>query len=258
MDHTLRKITTFGVVFVIFFLSGLFLNSGAITWVSHSSLPHSFLQSVATVLAFFVGSGALYRFYSEQSGNYMLLFIGVGFMGTTVIDAYHTIVTASWFLKTFPNIPHTAVEWSWLSTRTFLAALLIFSLIGVYRDKTAGPVNPKPIYIGVTILTFLILVVFILVSVPLPTYPDRYITHPLELIPGFLFVIALIGYLAKGNWKTDKFEYWIVLFLITSVASQFFYIDLSHKPHDILYIGAHVLKIISYGMVYLGVTSKNL
>lgn len=256
MDHTLRKITTFGIVFVFFLLCGLFLNSGAITWVSHTSLPHSFLQSVATVLAFFVGAAALYRFYSEQSGNYMLLFLGVGFIGTTVIDAYHTVVTASWFLKTFPNIPHTAVEWSWLSTRMILAALLIFSLLGLYRDKAAGPVNPKPIYIGVSILTVFVLLVFILVKVPLPIYPERYITHPLELIPGVMFIIALIGYLAKGNWRTDKLEYWIVLFLITSISTQFFYIDLSHQSHDALYIGAHVLKIVSYGMVYLGVTSK--
>lgn len=257
MDHSLRKITTFGIVFVIFLLSGLYFASGAMTWVAHSSLPHSFLQSVATVLAFFVGSAALYRFYSEQSTNYMLLFVGVGFIGTTVIDAFHTIVTASWFLKTFPNTHHTVVEWSWLSTRIFLAALMILSLFGLYKEKADGPVNTRPIYILVSILTFFILVVFILVNVPLPVYPEKFITHPLELVPGVLFLVALIGYLAKGNWRTDKFEYWIVLFLITSVACQFVYIDLSKKSHDMLYIGAHVLKIISYGMVYLGVTSKD-
>jgi hypothetical protein len=217
---------------------------------------HSLLQSVATVISMFVGAAALYRFYTESTGNYMLLFIGVGFIGTTVIDAYHTMVTASWFIKTFPTIPDTVIEWSWLSTRLFLSLLLLFSLFGLHREKSSGAVPVKAIYYGLTILTLFVLAIFIFVPVHMPLHPEKLIARPFELIPGFIFLITLIGYLWAGKWKTDELQFWIVLFLIASMCTQFFYIDLSKKAHDLLYIGAHAMKIISYGFVYLGVTSK--
>lgn len=256
MDQSHKKVAIFIIAFIIFFLGGVLLNSGLITWSTHSSLMHSLLQSIATVFALFVGAAALYRFYTEATGNYMLLFIGVGFIGTTVIDAYHTMVTASWFIKMFPNVPHTVIEWSWLSTRLFLALLLLFSLFGLSREKSSGSVPVKGIYYGLTILTLFVLGVFIFVTVPMPLYPEKLIARPLELIPGVVFLITLIGYLWKGNWKTDELQFWIVLFLIASMCTQFFYIDLSKRAHDLLYIGAHAMKIVSYAFVYLGVTSK--
>lgn len=256
MDHARAKMSLFISLSFIFFLGSIFLYTHASTWASHTSLTHSLVQSIATIIAFFVGAAALYNFYSGQSSKYMLLYIGVGFIGTFIIDGYHTILTTSWFIQKFPNVPHTSIEWSWLSTRTFLAVLLFLSTIEFFRGKDNQVVNAKPIYITVGLLTVFILLVFMLVPVPLSIYPNQLIARPLELVPGVIFLITLIIYLYKGGWKTDKLEFWIVLFLIASVATQFFYIDLSKRPHDALYIGAHIMKIISYGMVYLGVTAK--
>jgi hypothetical protein len=59
----------------------------------------------------------------------------------------------------------------------------------------------------------------------------------------------------KGAWKTDKFEFWMVLFLISSIALDLFFMDLSKRSHDLQYLTAHGMKIIGYGMVYLGITS---
>ncbi len=253
MDHSASRTTTFIILFSIFFLGGVFAD--IFTWSAHSTLTHSLLQSVATVLALFCGSAALYRFYNEQNKNNMLLFIGVGFMGTTVMDAYHTVVTANWFLKTFPNVPETVIEWSWLSTRAFLSILLVLGMPSMFREKATTPAHAKIIYGMVSVLTLLILVLFMFVKIPLPIYPEQFIARPLELIPGALFLMALTGFLIQGHWKTDTLEFWMVLFLITSISCQFFYIDLSKHAHDLQYIVAHIMKIFSYTMVYLGVTS---
>jgi hypothetical protein len=249
--------TTFIITFAIIFLCYLVIQSTpASQWIAPSSLTHSLVQSIATLIALFAGSAALYRYYTTQSGFTKLLFMGIGFMGTTVIDAYHAVVTASWFSHAFPNIPHTVAEWSWLSTRAFLSILFLLSLPSMFRKNEAeAGAREKIIYTMVGILTVLILVVFISLPIPYPVYPEDFIARPLEMIPGLFFLIALFGYLYKGLWKTEALDFWIVLFLIMSVCTQFFFIGLSKQSHDALYIAAHVFKSISYAMIYIGVTS---
>jgi len=258
MDHTVKRLSIFAIVFgLLFLLSVLIMNTGLYHWNAGTSLAHSFLQSVATLIALFAGTAALYRYYSGQRGIEMVLFIGIGFMGTTVIDAYHAIVTAGWFAKAFPNVPHTVAEWSWLSTRMLLSILVVLSLPGLFRKESAPGTggSAKFAYTIVAVVTVLILVVFMQLPIPYPVYSDAFFDRPLELIPGVLFLIALVGYLIKGDWRTESLGFWMVLFLIVSVCVQFFYIDLSPHSHDSLYLGAHVLKMVSYAMVYIGVTS---
>ena len=250
MDQTLSRVTAFCVVFIVFLLSGIVTDN--IVWAAHSTLSHSLIQSVATVIALFCGIAAIYRFYTGQPGNNMLLFIGVGFMGTFLIDIYHTVVTASWFQHAFPLIPPTVAEWSWFATRAFLSVLLILSLPSI----SGGAVNPRTTYTMVVLLTIMIFVVFMLLRTPYPVYPENFIARPLEFIPGGLFILAFIGYVMKGGWKTDKFEFWMVLFLISSIACDLFFMDLSKHAHDLEYLVAHVMKIVGYAMVYFGITSK--
>jgi len=254
MDQTIKRLTIFSILLVAYFLSALFIQISPLSgWSAHTTITHSLVQSIATVIALFCGIAALYRFNVGGKTSSMLLFIGVGFLGTAFIDTYHTIVTASWVKVAFPKIPPSVAEWSWLSTRIFLSMLLLMSLPSLFREKTAT-INPKLIYISVSILTFLNLIVFLFIRTEYPIYPDDFFCRPLELIPGVFFLIALIGYLIQGMWKTSKLEYWIVMFLITSIASQFFFIDFSKHPHDTMYISAHILKIISYAMIYIAVS----
>jgi len=262
MSIASKRMTVFLVLIVFYFIvSLLFLVTSINTWIAGSTITHSLIQSVATVLAFFCGTSALYRYYSGQSKSSMLLFAGVGFIATTLIDAYHTVVTASFFKAAYPLIPHSVAEWSWLSTRSFLALLFLMSLPGLFKQSPAdgvsvkaSKISPKVIYISVAILTILNFLFFVTVRSPYPIYPDHLIARPLEIVAGVIFLFALIGYLVKGDWKTERIAFWMVLFLITSVCEQFFYIGLSKHSMDAEYIGAHVMKIISYGMVYIAVS----
>lgn len=255
METVFKKKLNFYITFIVLVIAAIIARSGIITW-THSSLTHSMLQSVATVIAFFCGTAALYAYYKSEIKSNMLLFIGAGFLGTAVIDAYHTITTTIWFANTFPNVPSTVARWSWLATRVVLSILLLLSLVGATWEKKGKFVNPKTIYISVTIVTIAVLIIFILAPIPFPVYPQYFISRPLELIPGFIFLITLIGYLIRGKWKTDNFEYWLVLCLIANVVCQFAYMDLSKQLFDNMYHSAHIIKIISYSMVYLGITSE--
>ena len=50
---------------------------------------HDILESLATLLAFVVGSLALVRFYSKKTGTF--LFLGTGFLGSAVLDVFHVL-----------------------------------------------------------------------------------------------------------------------------------------------------------------------
>jgi hypothetical protein len=254
MDSTRKSLIIFGVTFVIYLLGAILIQTTSMAgWMAHDSLPHSLLQSLATVLALFCGIAALYRFYSGAETSPMLLFLGVGFMATTLIDAYHAFVTATWFIEEFPSIPPSIAEWSWLITRLFLSVLFVLGLI-LERSSKKNLVHAKTVYISITVLVVLTFIICVCIRVPYPIYPYQLLARPLELIPGFFFLVALIGYWMMGDWKTSKMAFWLILFLITSVCTQFLYNDLAGYVHDFMYLVAHILKITSYAMVYVAIS----
>jgi hypothetical protein len=223
---------------------------------AHTSLTHTLIQSIATILALFSGSAALYRYYSSENKPTMFLFLGVGFIGTAVIEAYHALVTMAWFQAAFPNIPSSVVEWSWFAARGYLSLFVLLSLWALHRSSAHSEIQIKPrtIYLSIGGLTLLSLIGFSLIRTPYPVYPNQFFCRPTEFAAGFLFLIALIGYLKEGSWKTDKLSFWMVLFLLSNVCAQFFYIGLSPYGFDTLYLTAHVVKIISYLMIYFAVS----
>lgn len=223
--------------------------------MAHSSLTHSIYQSIATCIGFFIGAAGLYRYYMIDNKNAMLFYIGVGFIATSIIDGYHTIVTSQSFIEMFPNVPSNVARWSWVSTRIFLSILFVLALVSIIKggDKK---VNEKLVYTIVSILTISTIIFFFTVPLPFPISTGSIISRSAELIPGCIFLIALIGFLALGRWKTDKLEYWIVLALITSVISEFFFMGESRHLFDLEYLGAHIVKLMSYLMVYIGITEE--
>lgn len=256
MEMVHKKILIYIVTAIVLIIGAVACYSGHFFEAMHSSLSHSLLQSIATAIAYFVGIAALYRYYKGGIKSSMLLFVGVAFIATGTVDTYHTIVTSEAFKTTFPNLLQpTILRWSWLVTRLFLSALLLVSLIGVFSGKENQPVNEKLIYTFVGVLTIVTLLFFSTVPINFPMNPEQFISRPLELVPGFIFILALIGYLVRGRWKTDAFEHWMVLCLIASVLCQIAYMAESKAIFDTMYHAAHVIKIISYLMVYIGITA---
>lgn len=84
------------------------------SWQGNTQL-HTLMEVVATLLALFVGTVALVRFYTRQNNTF--LFIGTGFLGTAFLDGYHAIVTSSYFDFLFPSVPSSLIPWSWVASR---------------------------------------------------------------------------------------------------------------------------------------------
>ncbi len=214
---------------------------------------HSHLESIATTLAFVVGCLSLVRYYSKKDNMFLLL--GAGFIGTALLDAYHTFVSSVRFIRDFPSTPPSLIAWSWLSSRLFLAVLLWLSWLFWRREArlaSAGRVPEFAVIAGVSALTLTNFWLFSMVRMPPAYLSNPWVGRPQDFLPAVFFLLALVGYYRKRGWKTDPFEHWLVLCLIISFMSQFLFMPFSRHLYDAMFDSAHWLKIISYVCAMIG------
>lgn len=243
-DVAARRKIIYGASFALLSLAYLYLRH--FTWQGGVQL-HTLMELAATLLALIVGILALVRFYSRKDNTF--LFIGTGFIGTGLLDGYHTAVTCSVFMQYFPSPPPSLIAWSWLASRLFLSVLLWLSWVFWRREARLGESGSVPeslVYLIVSVWTLACF--FFFAFVPLPA---AYIKVPIlhraqEFIPAFFFLLALVGYLRKGRWKSDPFEHWLVLSIIVGLVGQTMFMSTSAKVYDTMFDAAHLLKKLSY------------
>jgi len=242
-----KRIVTYVALFLGLFIGYFLLQD--ITWQGNQQ-RHTLMEIVAPMLAFMVGVMALVRFYTKKDNSF--LFIGAGFLGAGFLDAYHVIVTSSFFEHSFPSSPSSLIAWSWIASRLFLAILLWLSWLFWQKEEKqkAKTVNEWIVYLGIAALTLASF--FFFAPLPKAIYPDWFFHRPEELIPAFFFLLALMGYLSKGLWKQNDFEHWLILSIIVSLMSQVMFMSFSAHLFDTLFDTAHFLKMASYLCVLTG------
>ncbi len=87
-----------------------------VEWQGNSQL-HTLMELAATLLALFVGAMSLIRFFSQRDSQF--LYIGAGFLGTSLLDGYHAVVTSSYFQAYMPSDMQHLVPWSWMRPGCF-------------------------------------------------------------------------------------------------------------------------------------------
>ncbi|HEY6250546.1 MAG TPA: MASE3 domain-containing protein, partial [Candidatus Angelobacter sp.] len=234
-----RRVWTYALAFLALFL-GSFLLHGS-RWEGSAEF-HTLLEAIATLLALITGVMALVRYYARKSSTFLIL--GSGLLGTAFIDAFHTLVTSSFFTWRMPSPLSTLSTWTGITSRFFLAIVMCVSLL-VWQRETRNPgaiaAREKTVYLVVGACIAICLLCFMFVSLP-PAYLPHFIFHrPLDLAPFLFFGLAAIGYLVKGLWRTDDFENWLVLSLIIAAESHFDYM-FCRKLFDAPYFTAHVIK----------------
>ncbi|HWZ43284.1 MAG TPA: ATP-binding protein [Candidatus Saccharimonadales bacterium] len=238
------------VLVTLSLLFGTFLLDGA-TWVGNSEL-HTLLEVITTLLALITGAMALVRYYAKKSSTFLLL--GTGFLGISVIDGFHTVVTASFFTVRMPSPLALLSPWTGICSRFFLSGVMCASLLVWRREARnpgAPPIRENTVYLAVGSCIAICILWFSLFALPPAYYPDFIVHRPLDLAPVLLFAWAAIGYLMKGHWKTNDFEHWLIISLIIAAESHFDYM-FSRKLFDAPYFAAHLFKIIGYGLVLNG------
>lgn len=217
--------------------TGSLLASGRSGW--SDAHVHLVAEALATMAALSLGLLALVRFYSKK--NNVFLFLGTGFLATAVLDGYHAVYGAS-----------EGHGWSWVVSRTLLGLFFCLNWLGWRRERAlgqAGRVGERAVYLTTALLT--VVTIFVLQG---RNGPDLVVAIPpmIGLAPAALFLLGLLGYLAKAHWKDNPFDHWLVVSLILGFGADGFYMTFSESLHDASFDLAHGLKLASYGCVGIG------
>jgi signal transduction histidine kinase/DNA-binding response OmpR family regulator len=216
---------------------------------------HTLLESVNTQLAFTASAMALVRYYAKRS-NYLFLLLGSGFLGTSFLNSYHTLITAS-FLAWLASPAITL--WSGTVPRVFLSAVMCVTMwtpTQNLRNTAASRFREGFIYLAVGAWALFSFFFFAFLQAPNAYHPAVMFRHPEELLPGLLFAMAALGCLRQGLWKRDNFEHWLALFLIVSAGGHLLYMAFSDDVNGGLYVTAHVIEIIGYSFAMIGLFSS--
>ena len=169
------------------------------------------------------------------------------------------MVTSSFFDHLFPSAPASLIPWSWIASRFFLSLLLFLSWWAWRKEEKlgdAGQVGKQMVYTMAGLLTLGSFLFFAFVPLPRAYYPELFFGRPEEFVPGLFFLLALIGYLRKGHWKTNTFEHWLVLSVLVGLVGQVAYMSFSYQLFDGMFDVAHLLKKISYVLVLVGLLTS--
>ena len=215
---------------------------------------HTVLEVIATQVALTTGAMALVRYYAKRSS--MFLLIGSGFLGASLLDAYHALVTSEFLAGRMPSSLSALTHWSGAVSGIFLSLLLLASLLVWKRRPTAGRSAERLVYILVGSWTLASFLFFAWVPLQ-PAYFANFLVHrPTELVPAFFFALAAIGYYRKGSWRHDDFEHWVLLSLIVAAISHLAYFAVYNKVGDGAYFVGHMLKVVRYGFVLNGLLAS--
>ncbi len=210
------------------------------------------METIATLIAMFAGVMSLVRHQTREDNVFLL--IAAGFFGTSVLDGYHAIVTASGVSEYLPSALPSLIPWSWLASRCFLSFCLFLSWLAWRRGRDRPVVSNTTIYVGTSAFALASFVFFACAPLPPAYYPDLVLHRPAEWIAGLFFCLALFGYASKGTWRHDLFERMLICSLLLAVIDQLVVMPRSASLFDSMFDLAHILKIASYTLVAVGLT----
>ncbi len=247
-------------------------------WVS-SSIHHFYIELFGTLLA-----GILSFYYISRANTLkdkFSLFIGIGFLVTTLIDLLHVIVSLLnmddiLFLKYF--IPQT-----WFAGRLFLSAMLFIAIVkyvsfsSIYpstqqlqQQQKSSNMNTNKnnenklsrlllLYlIIVTLFSSILAISSLYVILPFSVIDNIPIHRPYEIFPLTLFLFSLYYFYKNGIYKNkDVFYTSLAISIVFDVFGQII-MSYSANHFDTSHNIAHVLKDASYFINIIGLALSSI
>jgi diguanylate cyclase (GGDEF)-like protein/PAS domain S-box-containing protein len=218
---------------------------------------HTVLEFSMTIFAAMVGGMSLIRYYTRKQR--LFLYLGIGFIGTAILDAYIALATTATFLHFIPSEFNTFFAWGWTSRGLFLAFFL-----AVYFISNIGGQKSQPIGKFFEISIFLLAGIFVLAfysSFSIITLPEiilqiNGLNHVEDFIPGVIYGLMFIGLISGGDWREENFEFWFIISLALLTAAHTLFMPYSVEPYDASFMTAHIVKLSAYLVVLLSLLSN--
>jgi len=239
---------------IAFLVFALFI--GDIVWIKDFQY---FIALISGVMAIFIGTLALLRYYTKKT-NMNYLFLGGGFLGVGLIEILQTMVEVGDFQNLFTFTEGGSYPLSSALAKVFLASLFLISWFVIRKKKGRGRKKELEL-MGIVCLTFVLFVATFIILLLRGVEVDSFIVVLIGLFSLLLYILSLLGYLFKKGWLYDDFNYWIIFTLSFLILSQIFYlpflnleyihmINLSTWAHFIAYVGMLVGFLNSIYMMY--------
>ncbi len=218
---------------------------------------HTIVEIVGSILSIFIGILAFLHYLSKR--NNMYLFISTGFLVEGSFKAIHALLTSKLLISLAPL---GIIEWTSAISRVVFPSLLLLSYLTWKRENSQNAqgaiINYHRLFIYLTLLFVSSFLMFLLLPQNLFeqttfSYQSSYIENSqnlvLSIIPITIYLFAIIFYLNKGNWKTSKFEHWLIISLIVGFKAELIF-SFANSYFEILL--SHLLKNTSYILLLVG------
>ena len=247
-------------------------------WIT-SPIHHFYIELFGAMLA-----GILSVYYISRANNLsdkFSLFIGIGFLASTLIDLFHVIVSLLnmddiLFLKYF--IPQT-----WFAGRLFLSVMLGIAIVKyvsfspvdsstkqLQQQKSSNMntnTSNENCKLSKLLLLYLIIVILfvsivaissLFVVLPFSVIDNIPIHRPYEIFPLALFVLSLYYFYKNGIYKNkDVFYTSLAIFIVFGIFGQIIMLY-SAQHFDTAHNIAHVLKDAGYFINIIGLALSSI
>ena len=230
----------FGILLLAYWLRGIFLQPDPVL--------QGYLQIMTGLLAFVFAAVSLVRFQGTQ--DRISLILGVGFMVSGAV----LTATSVLFFQLLHNMPvqflWAPVAW-WVSRMVFALLLTIALLVERFLPHSHNPRREiAGALITVIASTYLITVALRRLPPEVSPHPAAMFPSPQQLLPGAIFLIALVWYRRRLEHEATAFDRGIYAAAWLNLAAQFA-ASQSEQLLDAPFALAQALTVMSY-IVALG------
>ena len=215
------------------------------------------LEGLSILHAALVGAMSLLRYYVKKERLFM--FIGLGFLGAGLFNGFNMVVTSDLLASRLGDQSEILGSWTWVVSGLYLGFMILHAWYIWWRKKTGKQnktLSDSATYVITLGLTVAIALFFFILPLPSLYFADGMIGRPVEILPAALFGLALLAHGARGLWRKQSFDHWLIISLILLVAASVPYMLFSTQVFDINFAAAKIIRMASYVAVEIGLLSS--
>ncbi len=222
---------------------------------------HTFIVSFSITIAFVTTILSFVDYFIKKNASTPI--VGIALFCAGMLDLVH-IISADQIIN-YQLSDINISSFTWLFSRVFHALILMFG-VSIFllqrKDTFIEEYKSERYFIGFIGIIFLLLSVNAVLIItdksmitPKMVYPNAFISHPYDLIPLALYLIAGFFVFPKF-YKQNKntFSQTLILSLIPSIIAQLHMAFGSIELYDYHFFSAQILKSISYFVPFIGLT----
>ena len=226
-------------------------------------IPHFWEEFLGGAIAIIVAIWAFIKY--KISCDKLFLIVGLAFLANGFIDVFHAFVAVGAI-----GIPYSSsaifIPGTWTAGRIMLGAIFCMIYFVDCRESDSEEVEEELLQWGalVGIIAVIITAMFVFFELPSVIMPNvPFFTRPWEMLPLILLAIAFPKFYKIAKSEGGGFKSLLVVSILIGIFTQLFMTGsgpilteivggVEKQVFDPLFIMSHLIKVISYFVVFIG------